>query len=82
MTIVAVLLQGIYGAALSFSALFRWSLISGVLQTSFGHMCLLRLGLLLAAIPMLRRLLARPGERARCRAGGDRSRSSAQPASP
>ncbi|HEY6428285.1 MAG TPA: copper resistance protein CopC, partial [Acidimicrobiales bacterium] len=60
MTIFAVLLQGIYGAALSFSALFRWSLISGVLQTSFGHMCLLRLGLLLAAIPLLRLLLRDP----------------------
>ena len=59
-TILAVLLQGIYGAALSFSALFRWSLISGVLQTSFGHMSLLRLGLLLAAVPMLRLLLRDP----------------------
>ena len=59
-TIVAVLLQGIYGAALSFSAIFRWSLISGVLQTSFGHMSLLRLGLLLAGVPMLRLLLRDP----------------------
>ncbi|HEV2309814.1 MAG TPA: copper resistance protein CopC [Acidimicrobiia bacterium] len=61
-TVLAVLLQGIYGAALSFSAIFRWSLISSVLGTSFGHMSLLRLALLLAAVPMLRIFLRDPDE--------------------
>ena len=61
-TVLAVLLQGIYGAALSFSAIFRWSLISSVLGTSFGHMSLLRLALLLAAVPVLRLLLRDPDE--------------------
>jgi len=61
-TIAGVLVQGIYGAALGLGALFRWSLISGVLHTSFGHMSVLRLALVLAAVPMLRRLLREPAE--------------------
>ena len=59
-TLAGVLVQGIYGAALGFGALGRWSLVSSVLRTSFGHMSLLRLALLAAAVPMLRLLLRDP----------------------
>jgi copper transport protein len=59
-TIVALFLQGIYGAALSFSALFRLSLLRATLGTSFGHMVLVRLVLLVAAVPVLRALCREP----------------------
>ncbi len=59
-TIAALLVQGIYGAALSFSALFRLSLLRSTLNTSFGHMCVLRLVLLIAAVPVIRVLRRDP----------------------
>ena len=61
-TLAGVLVQGIYGAALGFGALFRRSLIDGVLHTSFGHMSILRLALVVAAVPILRGFLRDPAE--------------------
>ena len=54
-TVAMILLQGIYGAGLGFGALFRSDLIRGVLGTQFGHLSILRLVILAAAIPLLRR---------------------------
>jgi copper transport protein len=56
-TIAEVLIQGIYGAGLVFKDLFHSQLIRQVLGTEFGHMSILRLAILLGALPLLRRLL-------------------------
>jgi copper transport protein len=56
-TIAEVLIQGIYGAGLGFKDLFHSQLIRQVLGTEFGHMSILRLAILLGALPLLRRLL-------------------------
>lgn len=59
-TVGEVLIQGVYGAGLKLDALFHTDLIRGVLGTQFGHMSILRLALLVATIPLLRRLLRNP----------------------
>lgn len=59
-TVAEVFIQGIYGAGLKLDALFHTELIRGVLGTEFGHMSILRLALIVATIPLLRRLLRNP----------------------
>jgi copper transport protein len=61
-TVAEVLIQGVYGAGLTLGALFHTDLIRGVLGTQFGHMSILRLALLVGALPLLRRLLHNPSE--------------------
>jgi copper transport protein len=61
-TVGEVLIQGVYGAALKFDALFRTDLIRAVLGTQFGHMSMLRLALLVGVVPLLRLLLRDPLE--------------------
>jgi copper transport protein len=59
-TVMEVLIQGVYGAGLTLGALFHTDLIRGVLGTQFGYMSILRLALLIATVPLLRRLLRNP----------------------
>ena len=62
-TLAEVLIQGVYGAGLALADVFRADLIRGVLATQFGHMAILRLALLVLAIPLLRMLLRSPVQR-------------------
>jgi copper transport protein len=62
-TIAQLLIQGPYGAGLSLSDVFRTDLIRGVLGTQFGHLSLVRLGLLVASVPLLLALPRHPPER-------------------
>ena len=63
-TITQLLIQGPYGAGLSLSDVFRTDLIRGVLGTQFGHLSLVRLGLLAASVPLLLALSRHtPGQR-------------------
>jgi copper transport protein len=58
-TVVGIALDGAYAAALPLSDAVKPSVISDVLDTRFGRVWLLRLVLLLVAIPLLRLLVDR-----------------------
>jgi copper transport protein len=58
-TVAGIALDGAYAGALPLGDAFKWSVISDVLDTRFGRVWLLRLVLLLVAIPLLRLLLNR-----------------------
>jgi copper transport protein len=58
-TVAGIALDGAYAGALPLGNAFTWSVISDVLDTRFGRVWLLRLVLLLAALPLLRLLLNR-----------------------
>lgn len=53
-TIFALMLQGPYAAGAGVGDAFRWSVTHDVLQTRLGHVTELRLGLLAAALALLR----------------------------
>jgi copper transport protein len=53
-TVAGILLQGPYGAGLTLADAFQPDLIRQVLDTRYGQMALLRLALLVLAIPLLR----------------------------
>ena len=52
-TIAGVLLQGPYAGALPLSKVFDTSVVREVLRTRYGHLAEIRLGLVLAALPLL-----------------------------
>jgi copper transport protein len=52
-TIGAVMLQGPYVAGTGLGDAVRWSVVSEILSTRYGHMAELRLALLLVAVPLL-----------------------------
>jgi copper transport protein len=56
-TVAGILVQGPYGAGLTLADLFHPDLIRQVLDTRYGQMALLRLALLLLAVPVLRLVL-------------------------
>jgi copper transport protein len=58
-TIAGIALDGAYAGALPLGDAFKWSVISDVLDTRFGRVWLLRLVLLLVALPLLRLLVNR-----------------------
>jgi copper transport protein len=58
-TVAGIALDGAYAGALPLGDAFNWSVISDVLDTRFGRVWLLRLVLLIVAIPLLRLLLNR-----------------------
>jgi copper transport protein len=58
-TVAGIALDGAYAGALPLGDAFKWSVISDVLDTRFGRVWLLRLVLLIVAIPLLRLLLNR-----------------------
>jgi len=60
-TAAAFLLQGPYVAGLGLGSIFDTELWSGVRETRFGQVALVRLVLLLLAVPLLRVLLVRRG---------------------
>ena len=41
-TAMAFLIQGVYAAALPFTRIFEWTLISGIASTRFGLLCIVR----------------------------------------
>lgn len=55
-TIAGVLLQGPYAGALPLSKVFDTSVVRSVLDTRYGHLAEIRLGLLLALLPVLWRI--------------------------
>lgn len=59
LTLIGFALQGPYAAGLALGDALKPSLWSEVWQTRFGHVWLLRLGLLALALPVLRTLLPR-----------------------
>ena len=59
-TVLGVMLEGVYGAGLPLGDAFHTTLIRDVLDTRYGHVALVRLGLLVLAIPLLRILVRRP----------------------
>jgi copper transport protein len=62
-TVLAIGLQGAYGAGLGLGDTVRWSVISAVLETRYGRVSLARLGLLVVGAVVLRALLRRPTAR-------------------
>jgi copper transport protein len=61
-TVVGIALQGVYAASLPLADIVRPSLVDGVLHTRFGEVGLLRIVLLVAAIPVLLAVQGRIGE--------------------
>jgi copper transport protein len=55
-TVAAFALQGAYASGLPLSGAFRWNELVGVWHTRFGHVSVLRVAVLLAALVVLRRL--------------------------
>lgn len=66
-SILGIALQGVYGSALPLPDLFQPSLVSAVLHTRYGEVEMLRLLLLIAAVPVLL------GAVAQVRSGGTRT---------
>jgi copper transport protein len=60
-TVAGIALEGVYGAGLPLSKLFDPSLFSDVLDTRYGHVALVRLGLLACALPLLWFVFGRKG---------------------
>ena len=60
-TLAGILLQGPYGAALPLGDAFKLDVIHDVIDSRFGHLALIRLALLLLAVPVLRVLFRRTG---------------------
>jgi copper transport protein len=58
-TVAGVLLQGPYGAALPLGDAFKWDVFRDSLDSRYGHLAIIRLALLLLAIPVLRVLFHR-----------------------
>lgn len=61
-TVTGVLVQGPYGAGLTLADAFKPDLVRQVLNTNYGQMAVLRLALLLAAIPLVRAVGRRADE--------------------
>jgi copper transport protein len=55
------MLEGVYGAGYSLSKVFDPTVFGDVIDTRFGHVSLVRLGLLLCALPLLWVVFGRPG---------------------
>ena len=60
-SVVGIAVQGVYAAALPLARVFSPSLFDEVLHTRFGQVQLLRVGLLVVGVPVLRRLLRPAG---------------------
>ena len=76
-TVLGLLLYGPYAEGLGFGDIFSTTLIGDTLGLRFGQIWLARFALLLVVAPLLVLLFRRDGDgrrRARCRAGGRRSR--------
>jgi copper transport protein len=58
-TVFGIALEGVYGAGLPLSKVFDTTVLRDVLDTRYGHVALLRLALLVLAIPLLRLLVER-----------------------
>jgi copper transport protein len=58
-TVAGIALDGAYAGALPLGDAFKWSVISDVFDTRFGRVWLLRLVLLLVALPLVRLLVNR-----------------------
>jgi copper transport protein len=58
-TVLGIALEGVYGAGLPLNDLFDTTVFRDVLDTRYGHVALVRLALLVVAIPLLRLLLHR-----------------------
>jgi copper transport protein len=58
-TVLAVALEGVYAAGLSLSKVFDPSVFRDVLDTRYGKVALVRLGLLALAYPLVRMLVSR-----------------------
>jgi copper transport protein len=61
-TVLGIALEGVYGAGLPLDDIFDTGVFRDVLDTRYGRVALVRLGLLVLAVPLLRWLLhRRPG---------------------
>ena len=60
-TVAGIMLEGVYGAGYSLSKAFDPTVFGDVIDTRFGHVSLVRLGLLLCALPLLWVVFGRPG---------------------
>ena len=60
-TVAGIMLEGVYGAGYSLSKVFDPTVFGDVIDTRFGHVSLVRLGLLLCALPLLWVVFGRPG---------------------
>ena len=70
-TAFAIALEGVYAAGLPLSDVFDTTVLRDELDTRYGHIALIRLALLVLAIPLLRLLLhRRPRPSTRCAGGG------------
>jgi copper transport protein len=56
-TVAGLFVEGVYGSALPIQDVLRSNLISDVLGTRFGHVSLARIVVLVAALPVLRKVL-------------------------
>jgi copper transport protein len=59
-TVAGIALEGVYAAALPLTKVFDPAVIGDVLDTRYGRVSVIRLVLLVAMVPLLRMLLARP----------------------
>jgi copper transport protein len=62
-TVLAIMLQGVYGAGLPLGDVVRWSVVRNVASTRFGHAWLVRLAALLLTGPLLVRAVRRAPRR-------------------
>jgi len=60
-TVAGIVLEGVYGAALPLSKVFDPSVFGDVVDTRYGHVALVRLALLAAALPLLWMVFGRRG---------------------
>ena len=60
-TVAGIMLEGVYGAGYSLSKVFDPTVFGDVVDTRFGHVSLVRLGLLACALPLLWAVFGRPG---------------------
>jgi copper transport protein len=69
-TALGIALEGVYAAGLPLDDLLDTTVLRDVIDTRFGRVALIRLGLLVLAIPLLRLLLHRPAADHRLRGWG------------